>query len=875
MLSIGKMLIGQEAYYDNLQSEDYYLDGGEPPGKWFGRGAEDLGLTGQVESHDFGDVFKGRLRGKKLVQDSAIPRSPGWDLTFSAPKSVSVIFSQADYEESKGVREAQQAAVEKALAYVEENCGFTRRGKGGTVVEKARCIFSTFEHGTSRAEQPQLHTHALMINLCVREDGTTGALKTEKLYQHKMAAGAVYRAELAYQLEQRLGLETIRDGFSFKVVGVKEELCDHFSKRRQEIEEKLAELGLDGARASSAVTLSTRATKGKISRQELVKEWRETGVSFGWSVDQLQDILGKARSQPEVILKNQADLAAIESVEKLMEQRSFFTEKDAVRFTCEFSQGRGVGADLALEATQEALRGDHLVSLGIHNGEKHYTTQAHLDLEAQLMKDVSVLKEGEGIQVDEETIQKALKGSADQGKPLTQEQEKATRHLLQGEGRISTIIGDAGTGKTTVLKPATEALENSGYRVQGIALAGKAAEGMQEGAGIESGTIASFLWAQNRIKNGWNEVQARQDFEKWVRDKRDELPPGEAAEFNPVWTKKIAQEAKARFEGFQGKHAIDEKTVLIMDEAGMTDTQQMAQVVEIVKDSGAKLVAIGDPKQIQAILQGGGFRGMAEEVQGARLTEIFRQKDEKEKTAVREMAGGSVREALNHYAEEGRLDISESRDRAKEQLIQDWSGNGVSRPEENLMLAGLNLDVFEMNQMAQEARKKAGYLGEDSIKVENLDLHFGDRVIFTRNQKSLGVKNGSCGTVRGFSNELGTVSVELDGAGESQYRTRTISLDSYDHLKLGYAVTAHKSQGMTVKNAFVLTDEMMTDRQMSYVQLSRVEDKARIYTTRDEAGEQLANLVRSMERDREKIMAIELARKQAEEEARRLAQKTL
>jgi len=199
MLSIGKMGSGQESYYDNLATQDYYIDGGEPPGQWFGQGANHLRLTDQVNSEIFTDVFQGKLRGKTLVgaPPKGYERAPGWDLTFSAPKSVSVIFSQADYEESKKVREAQQAAVEKALSYVEEKCGFTRRGKGGAFVENAKCVFSTFEHGTSRAEQPQLHTHALMINLCVREDGTTGTLKTEKLYDHKMAAGAIYRAELA------------------------------------------------------------------------------------------------------------------------------------------------------------------------------------------------------------------------------------------------------------------------------------------------------------------------------------------------------------------------------------------------------------------------------------------------------------------------------------------------------------------------------------------------------------------------------------------------------------------------------------------------------------------------------------------------------
>lgn len=868
MLSIGKMSQGQQAYYDNLQSEDYYQNGGEPPGKWFGEGAEILGLKNQVDSQDFSDLFKGELRGVKLVKDPAkkYERAPGWDLTFSAPKSVSVMFSQADQVESQKVREAQQKAVEKALAYVEEKCGYTRTGAQGIFVEKAKCVFSTFEHGTSRAEQPQLHTHALMINVCVREDGNTGALKTEKLYQHKMAAGAIYRAELAYQLEQSLGVEILKDGFSFKVAGVSDKLCDHFSERRKEIEEKLEKLGLTSAIASSKIALSTRATKGKISRQDLIKEWKQAGVSFGWSTKQLHGVIGKSTSQPEVILKNHAALAALEGIEEMMEQRSYFTEKDAVRFTCEFAQGRGVSADLALQATEDALKAEGMLSLGIHFGEKHYTTEKHLKLEAQMLDDVRSLKEGKVISVSESAIQKAIQASANEGKPLIEEQEKAVRHILQGEGRISTIVGDAGTGKTTVLKPVAQALKKSGYAVQGIALAGKAAEGMQEGSGIESGTIASFLWTQDKIKAGWNEKQAKEEFFDWVAEERKNRGPqlGRKEIFDPQWTPKTRDKSYANFCKFSEKFSIGPKTVLVMDEAGMTDTKQLAQVVQIVKDSGAKLVAIGDPKQLQAILQGGGFRGIADEVQGPRLTEIFRQKNEKEKAAVKEMADGSVIKSLNHYAEEGRLDISDDRDTAKSRIIEDWSKKGVSRPEENLMLGGRNVDVYELNQRAQEARIESGEIRGNSIEVGSAGFHQGDRVIFTRNQKSLGVKNGNFGTVRGFNTMMGTVSIELDGKGPSQDRTRKISLSSYSDMRLGYAVTTHKSQGMTVKNAFVLTDEQMIDRQMSYVQLSRVEHEAKIFTTKEEAGDKLVDLERSMSRDREKIMAMELAKKELE-----------
>jgi len=151
-------------------------------------------------------LFRGELDGKNLVQNAGTKnRTPGWDCTFSAPKSVSVAWSQADKELGNEIRAAHAEAVNKALEYLEEKAGFTRRGKGGHEQKKCFLVFATYEHGTSRAQDPQLHTHALMLNAGVGEDGNTTALDTRQMYQYRFAAGALYRAELATQLERRLG----------------------------------------------------------------------------------------------------------------------------------------------------------------------------------------------------------------------------------------------------------------------------------------------------------------------------------------------------------------------------------------------------------------------------------------------------------------------------------------------------------------------------------------------------------------------------------------------------------------------------------------------------------------------------------------------
>src|SRR5262245_27980884 len=200
MLSIAALSGGQGNYYLALARDDYYLKGGEPPGRWLGEGAKLLGLTGQVE----GPALKQLLRG--FSADGAVPliqgagnsdHQPGWDLTFSCPKSVSVLWSQAEESERRVIQEAQAAAVREALDYLQDVAAFTRRGKGGHTQERTKLLVASFDHGTSRAQDPQLHTHCLILNVGVRADGTTGTILSEPFYRHKLAAGAMYRAELA------------------------------------------------------------------------------------------------------------------------------------------------------------------------------------------------------------------------------------------------------------------------------------------------------------------------------------------------------------------------------------------------------------------------------------------------------------------------------------------------------------------------------------------------------------------------------------------------------------------------------------------------------------------------------------------------------
>ena len=796
MMSISAMSSGQGQYYVGLAREDYYLGGGEPPGLWHGEGARALGLSDLVQGEHFSALFEGLSPdGELLVQTAGNRRrQPGWDCTFSAPKSVSVAWSQADAKTGAEIRAAHLAAVKAALSYLEQGAFFTRRGKGGGTLERAKMIAAIFEHGTSRAQDPQLHSHAILLNVCVREDGTTGTVVSKDLYLHKMAAGALYRAELASQLQTRLGFEIEREKTWFELKGVPKKLIDEFSKRRQEIMDALEKKGISGARASEIATLDTRHVKENISREALFEKWREVGQGLGWGGINVDQLLGKyvRRDTPEVA---QA-IALNDGLNIITKEQSHFMERDVVRRAAEEAQGRGVSAKEILAGVGGLIR-DGAVALM----EGRFSTPEILERERAMLARARELKEGVRLPVGENVIYDCLKSR----KSITDEQRAALTHIM-GPAGIQILSGMAGTGKTFVLDAAREMFEQSGYQVRGVSIAGKAAQGLEEGSGIKSSTITKLLW-------------------------------------------EIAEHLKS---GQKKPHPLDAKTVLVIDEAGMVPTNQMARLIHEVAERGAKLILVGDAKQLQPIEAGNPFLAFGERFGQAHMKDIKRQESPWHRDAVKDVADGRARDALTAFIERGLLHVAETRADAKLDLLANWKLQGVVKPEWNLILTGTSRDAVELNRRIQSLRFTENVLGKTSVRGNGEKFYKGDRVIFRKNSTALGVKNGSLATITEVSPSTHTFTAVLDG---KKKQAVTVNLKDYDEVGLGYAVTTHKAQGMTAQNVFVLTDEAMQSRELSYVQLSRSRAETKIFTTEIELGDDGVTLAKTMARSREKRLA--------------------
>jgi len=407
-----------------------------------------------------------------------------------------------------------------------------------------------------------------------------------------------------------------------------------------------------------------------------------------------------------------------------------------------------------------------------------YSTKEVIAIERQMADSADRMAECRTFGVTRRNVEQAL---AD--RPfLAEEQRQAVRHIT-GPERIEAVVGIAGAGKSTMLGAARQAWEAEGYEVLGAALAGKAAEGLEESSGIRSRTLASF----ERI---------------WER----------------------------------GRDALSARSVLVIDEAGMVGSRQLSRVLAEADRAGAKVVLVGDPEQLQPIGPGAAFRAVAERAGFVELGEIRRQREGWQREASVNFARHRAAEGLSAYAEHGAIRLEDDIGAARNAIVGDVIGDMDARPDgSRLVLAHRRADVADLNDAIRAVRQGRGELAREHLyQTTEGERAFaaGDRLLFRENNRDLGVKNGMLGTVERA--EPGRLEVRLDSAsGPGQGRRVSVSMADYAAVDHGYATTIHKAQGATVDRTYVLASGTM-DRHLTYVSMTRHRDEVTLYAGRDE-----------------------------------------
>jgi conjugative relaxase-like TrwC/TraI family protein len=844
MLNIGKLGGDAAEYYlETVASgvEDYYLHAGEAPGQWLGAGAGALALRGEVRAEDLRGILDGNDPASAQPFGRAQggrERLPGYDLTFRAPKSVSLLFALGEGEVSREVKLGHEAAVRAALSYLEREGAFgRRRGDGGMVpVRGEGFVAACFQHRTSRAGDPLLHHHVLVANLVRDAQGRWGALDGRLIYAHAKTAGYLYQAELRAQLSRRLGARwtPVAKGTA-ELKGISPKVIRAFSRRRSEIVARMAERGESSAKAAQVATLDTRRAKDhEVKPEGLLPEWRSRAAALGLTADKLARVVGRSETVGPVTDAAVAKaMTALAAPTGLTAHSSTFSRRDVVRAFCE-RLGPGANAATVERAADRFLAAPEVVALTtapapsggravirIASGrvvpavpdECRFTTEEMLATERRVIVGCSrrnvqarqmatgprevITTAADGSEwvtrrpehVPEEIVEGALRARPS----LSDEQRAMVRQLTRSHDAVMMVRGHAGTGKTSALDACRQIWERSGRTVVGCALSGRAAAELQAGAAIRSTTIDSLLID--------------------LVDYREELLP-------------------------QGD------SVIVVDEAGMVGTRLLDRLLTVAEERDATVVLVGDDRQLPEIDAGGAYRALCERLGAVELVENRRQRAEWERQALVLLREGRSQEALAAYIEHGRVVLGPSGDCVRARLVADWWAATLTGGGDNVIVAPRRADVRELNERARALRVAAGEVTGPTLSLSTGEFAVGDRVVTGRNRRALGVVNGSRGTLVAIAEQERTVTVQLDGSSRKKAgRVTTLPAEYLDagHLAHGYAITGHKAQGMTAERAFVLGDEAMY-REWGYVALSRGRTENRLYVVaqdldpRDDTG---------------------------------------
>ena len=488
-------------------------------------------------------------------------------------------------------------------------------------------------------------------------------------------------------------------------------------------------------------------------------------------------------------------------LDALTRNQATFTRRDMAMFAHRHSDGQE-----QFNRVLAAMRGsDQLLALGRDGrGEERFTTASMHNAEAALVRNAATLAAAKHT-VPRQDVEHAVRAAASRGFVLGADQRAALDHVAKRDG-LSLVVGYAGSGKSAMLGLAREAWEAAGYTVRGAALSGIAAENLESGSGIGSRTIASLEHA-------------------WARD-RDRLTS---------------------------------RDVLVLDEAGMVGTRQLQRVLAEAVGAGAKVVMVGDAQQLQSIEAGAAFRLLAERHGAAEISEVRRQAEPWMREATRMFATGRTGEAIAAYSGAGMVHAADTREAARAALIDRWDIERHAAPTASrIILTHMNKEVEMLNQAARERMASQGELGQDvSVQTERGIRQFAenDRILFLKNERDLGVKNGSLGTVERAGHD--SLAVRLDDG-----RKVDVDLKSYAHVDHGYAATVHKTQGMTVDRTHVLATPGM-DAHSSYVALSRHRTGTALHYGCDDFTDE-TRLRQTLNRERPKDMALDYEGRQAQ-----------
>lgn len=892
------------SYYE---ADDYYSEGGEAPSAWVGEGAKALGLDGEVDRKTFARGLEGELpSGDRLgtVRNGEREHRPGWDMTFSAPKSVSIM---AEVASDRRLIAAHDRAVKVALDYIERHGAATRARTGGEIrtVETGNLAIATFRHNTSRAQDPQLHTHSVILNATQDKAGVWRSVESLSFFRIYKDAGSVYRQALAGEARQ-LGYGIVEGkGGTFELAGVPEAAIREFSARGNKVEEALAARGKTRADATAAekatITLATREAKEHIAREALVPTWRAQAEAAGFGEKERRELVAQAERQatPDRVVglaeqgqrQAAATLAVGAAARHLSERDAVFSAAALEARAVEQAGGRASVAEVAIAVARAEATGE-LEPRERGGGARGFTTREAVSTERRMLAIEDAGRDRALAPMDRQEAARAVTTAAffaeAQGHRWTDGQREAATGLLTGTDRVTGVQGYAGTAKTTtVLATYAEGMRAAGYQVRAFAPTAQAAALLGDAIGAEGSTVAKAVLGGETLV-----VEASRGREGWI-----------------------------------------------VDEASMVGARDMAKVLSLAERSGARVVLVGDVKQLGSVEAGRAFGQLQDAgMRTFALDRIVRQENELTREAVQATIAGDGRRALEaldrgggkvtEIADAGDRRAAMARDFAQltprerdRTLVMDTTRDGRElltqairaelRRDGTISEHQVGAATLESRGLTrEEARHARSYEAGDVVtfrrayerqgiekgeayRVARVDaaanrielrdregraidwkldkwgrgqaeafaevqreFAAGDRVQFTRNDREAGRINGATATVKTIDAEARTMTVT-----DARGREHALQFDRTgdQHVRHGWVGTVHGSQGATADRSMTHLESFRAntvDAKTAYVAISRARKGAVLYT---DSREGLANAIETRTGERAAALAVERA----------------
>lgn len=791
-------VIKSSSYYTRQAAAaalDYYA-ADDSAGIWL-RGHDDLGITaGQiVVADDFDRICAGLdFNGKPLTKAGGGPRMLGIDMILSAPKGFSVKFACSHGVLRQLFADIEQEALEDVVRLVEQEISLARRGQNGSRREQARFVAAAFTHSEARPERhadgfvfadPQRHHHVCIPNIAEREDGTWGGIDSVALRSWKKALGAVFRLRLATGLQAHgFTIEHADDEWKWSIAGVPETLTKYFSARRATLEEELAEAGLTSGQApalAAAINATDRRTKQDLGMNQLTEQWHAAVRRLGFTPEQIA-LEGWQVEQASADFKETRKECLATVPQKLTEHQATFPRRQLIEVCANTLVGTGATLEDVIAGADDLVARNSVLERAETRDGPVYSTPQMLAAERALVNLVRRNAQARVVGPDRSARDDMLAISG-----LNAEQQDVVRAATSG-ARFVLVQGGAGTGKSTTLKTVAETWQTAGYQVKGAAVAWRAANILGADLGVQSRAI-------------------------------------------DAWCKSIAM----------GNQPFEERTCLIVEEAGLQSTLQTLHLLEAVDRTGGVVVMVGDEDQLVPIGAGHAMRLMRETIGATRIHTVVRQREAWARRAPKDFARGKAQKALTTFSEHNQISFQDGPRATVEAVADRWNDATRTAPTSNVLVtAKTNAEVRALSAAIRTRLRGRNALTGPDFQIEAADasgnrhklhLAIGDQVRFLRRHEGLDVVNGTEARIVAIADDqTGIIRIvaEIDGKRITFSPSDIADTNGRARLAHAYAATLFQSQGLTVDHTLVLLSARF-DRHDAYVASSRARESTQFF----------------------------------------------